>query len=467
MTDTGARSWAVEEFGKAEFGDARLTARLVHMAMACASSPSGRVSDVFSEDAGLQGAYDFIEGGASRAGVILRSCQEACARRASEYPYVFVPVDGTSLSLVDRAKTKNFGPIGTRAKGGRGLKVIDSIAVSPDGVPLGLAAMQWWARGKGLLKRARSRPPKDRETQHWIDAVHDVVDVFERHAPQTKAWFQLDREADAWRLLSELSSTGHFFTVRSSGTRRLRAPGRKYLRSYVSRRPAQGQMKVEVPARRDRPARTARMTVRFCEVVLELRDKWTKKVRPIKVTVVYVRESHAPRGVKALDWLLITNRPVKTLKDAKLVIRGYTQRWRIEDFHKTWKSGVCDVESTQLRDSTHVITWATLLAAVATRVERLKHLAREKPDAPASEELSLAEVRALILLRRKHKRRNEEVPDTMPSIATATTWIARLGGYTGERSGGPPGSITIGRGLERLRAAAELIEVLGLAEKTS
>jgi hypothetical protein len=45
MTDTGARSWAVEEFGKAEFGDARLTARLVHMAMACASSPSGRVSD--------------------------------------------------------------------------------------------------------------------------------------------------------------------------------------------------------------------------------------------------------------------------------------------------------------------------------------------------------------------------------------------------------------------------------------
>jgi hypothetical protein len=28
------------------------------------------------------------------------------------------------------------------------------------------------------------------------------------------------------------------------------------------------------------------MTVRFCEVVLELRDKWTKKVRPIKVTVV-------------------------------------------------------------------------------------------------------------------------------------------------------------------------------------
>src|SRR6202034_1113358 len=128
MTDTGARSWAVEEFGKAEFGDARLTARLVHMAMACASSPSGRVSDVLSEDAGLQGAYDFIEGGASRAGVILRSCQEACARRASEYPYVFVPVDGTSLSLVDRAKTKNFGPIGTRAKGGRGLKVIDSIA---------------------------------------------------------------------------------------------------------------------------------------------------------------------------------------------------------------------------------------------------------------------------------------------------------------------------------------------------
>ena len=36
--------------------------------------------------------------------------------------------------------------------------------------------------------------------------------------------------------------------------------------------------------------------------------------------------------------------------------------------------------------------------------------------------------------------------------------IADLGGYTGKSSGGPPGTITIGRGLQRICDAAELLE---------
>jgi hypothetical protein len=58
-----------------------------------------------------------------------------------------------------------------------------------------------------------------------------------------------------------------------------------------------------------------------------------------------------------------------------------------------------------------------LLAAVASRVERLKHLARETPDAPASVELSPAEIGATLLLKRQHKKRTETVPDSMPTIA--------------------------------------------------
>jgi len=38
---------------------------------------------------------------------------------------------------------------------------------------------------------------------------------------------------------------------------------------------------------------------------------------------------------------LWTNYPVATFEDATLVIENYAKRWRIEDFHKTWKSGAC------------------------------------------------------------------------------------------------------------------------------
>jgi hypothetical protein len=126
---------------------------------------------------------------------------------------------------------------------------------------------------------------------------------------------------------------------------------------------------------------------------------------------------------------------------------------------------VRDVESTQLRARAHITTWATLLATVAIRVERIKHLFREEPERPASDELSPSEIRALILLKRKYKKRTEEIPDTVPTIADATRWLAELGGYTGKSSGGPPGSITIGRGLQRLRSAAAVVEMLEPAKK--
>ncbi|WP_338046665.1 transposase [Polyangium spumosum] len=154
----------------------------------------------------------------------------------------------------------------------------------------------------------------------------------------------------------------------------------------------------------------------------------------------------------------MTNHPITTLEDACLVVFGYTQRWRIEEFHRTWKQGGCNVEATQLQTSEHVKRWATLLAAVAMRIERLKYLSRNQPDLPATEELSRYEIDALILKRRK--RKNPGIPDGILTIGIATQWIAELGGYTGKSSGGPPGSITIGRGLERLAPVAETLQQL-------
>ena len=128
--------------------------------------------------------------------------------------------------------------------------------------------------------------------------------------------------------------------------------------------------------------------------------------------------------------------------------------------HKTWKSGGCQIEQSQLHKAATVMKWSTLLLAVAIRTERIKHLARTSPDLPASVELSPCEIRALLLFKRKQKKRTETVPDTMPTIGQAARWIADLGGYTGKSSGGPFGSITLGRGLERVLLGGQLLELL-------
>ena len=132
------------------------------------------------------------------------------------------------------------------------------------------------------------------------------------------------------------------------------------------------------------------------------------------------------------------------------IVRSYTLRWRVEEFHKTWKSGACDLERTQLRSLDAIRRWAMILAAVATRVERLKSLAREQPDLDALEELSREELDAAIILTETKKH---QVGDDM-SLKEAVRLIGVVGGHMGYPSAGPPGSITIRRGLELVAPAA-------------
>jgi hypothetical protein len=193
------------------------------------------------------------------------------------------------------------------------------------------------------------------------------------------------------------------------------------------------------------------------EVTLSLRDKRNKKRRPLPLRVIWVHEQDTPLGERPLDWMLLTNAPIDSVGAARKVVLGYTTRWRIEDFQKTWKSGACNVEVTQLRSRNAILRWATLLAVVATRIERLKHLGRTEPDRPASDELTAVEIEVLLVLKRRYKKRTESVPDAMPTMAQAVRWIADIGGYTGKSSGGPPSSTTIGRGFERLKNGVEAV----------
>ena len=218
---------------------------------------------------------------------------------------------------------------------------------------------------------------------------------------------------------------------------------------------------LDVKAGPGRSARKAHLAVRIVRVQLRLRDKQSGDVQPFEVDVVEAREEGTcPSGEKPIAWRLLTNHRVETAEDAREVIEAYAKRWAIEIFHKTWKTGACNVEDSQLRDREHVIKWATLMAAVAARIERLKNLSRSEPDLPADRELSKYELLALITLKRRTKKRTETIPDDVPTLAQAIWWMAELGGYTGKSSGGPPGAITIQRGFVKVAAAAAAIREL-------
>lgn len=424
-----------------------------------AEQPAGRLTEVFSTRAELQAAYDFIETDIAPRALTV-AFAEATLRAVGNAPFFYAIVDGTSLSLTDASKTKDFGSVGKRAFPTRGLKVLDALAVAGDGTPIGLLDLEFWSRGpKSTKSRNARRRAGETETAYWVDVVTRTGELVHDKAPSCAPWFLIDREGDNAEILRAAEKQGRF-TIRASQDRPvvLVDGRRRPLRKYMRKRRVAGSYEVDVPAGPKRAARRARLDVRFADVVLDLPEPGTSRRTTMNVRVVWAHERRAPHGEERLDWMLLTNAEVNDFEDAMEIIGGYCHRWRAEDFHRTWKGGHCNVEDTQLHTKDRVIRWATMLAAVAARAERLKHLARSQPDAPASIALSPTEIEALRAAKLKRKARNETIPEGMPTIAQAVLWIAELGGYTGKSSGGPPGSTTIGRGLERLMIWAEAFE---------
>jgi hypothetical protein len=459
---TDEERWAREEFGAAELGDERRTRRLVSMAARAAGAPAGRVLQVFETSAERQGAYDFLGNAACAPRAVTEALGASAARRCAAHALVFVSIDGSSLSLIDRTGKKGFGRVGSSRQGGRGLKVVTAFAIDADGTPIGVLDQQWWSRRASKKRHdCHARSVQEKETRHWLTCARESVRRLAEHAPDTRVWFLLDRESDRRHSLEDLRDSGETYVVRSSYNRRLDADDPRYLLDELHAVAPLHEYTLDVAAGPKRAARKARMVVRATRVQLRLRDRRSETIQPFEVTVVETREEGTtPGGEKPIAWRLLTNYGVTTAEDADRVIEAYAQRWCIEQFHKTWKSGACNVEDSQLRNRDHVVKWATLMAAVAARIERLKSLSRSEPETPADRELSKYELLALITLKRATKKKTETVPDTVPSLAQAIWWMAELGGYTGKSSGGPPGAITIRRGFDKIAVAAATIRAL-------
>src|SRR5262245_10089563 len=125
VADDSASIWAREQYGRAELGDRRLTERAVQLLGRVMEHRAGRVTHLFLTDAERKGAYRLLENDQVLAENLIDAAGSACARRSAAYPYVIVPVDGSSAKLADPIGV--LGSVGTHASGARGIKVISAI----------------------------------------------------------------------------------------------------------------------------------------------------------------------------------------------------------------------------------------------------------------------------------------------------------------------------------------------------
>jgi hypothetical protein len=410
--------WAELEFGDCELGDDRLTRRLVKIARDQAAQPGGSYAQAIGGQRDeLKGYYRFLNNEREEMDLekLLQSHRARTIRRMSRESTALIVQDSTDLNYSTRSHCQDLGQIGTNQTGAksRGLRLHSSLALSAEGLPLGMAQLQGCAPESAKGKDPQ-RPIEQKDSYRWLEGFEEAMKIAAL-LPQTRIVSMADREGDMFELFHyRRSQTGRKaeLLVRAKTDRCLEETERK-LFAELAAAPLAKRISLPVPRQREhvglpsesgRPglqAREARVEIRFKEVLLSAPNtSQTRHLQPIKIWAIYLVEKHPPQGAEPLEWLLLTTMEVRSVKQARKIIRWYCRRWRIEEWHRVLKSG-CKILEHQNRTAETLLRAIAIDAVIAWRIMLLALLGREVPELPCEVLFNPIECEVLGLLNKK------------------------------------------------------------------
>jgi hypothetical protein len=454
MTMDQDTTWAEDEFGEADLGDLRRTARLVQLATVLGAQPSASLPDATDDPATLKAADRFFDNDYVRADAMLASHIQATTRRLQASPLVLAVQDTTYLDWTDHPNTKGLGPLAVVTH--QGVLAHTTLAITPERVPLGLLQQQVWARDPDVRRNHdhKQRAIDDKESQKWLTSLEAVITA-RRECPTTEFVSVGDREADVYDLFLLARPVGVDLLVRAAQDRKAEHP-EGYLWAAMATAAVAATVTVHMGARAGQSARNATLTVRWRQVTLRPPNSRAKEKLPnVTVGAVGAVERDPPVGVKAVEWLLLTTVPITTTEDALERLAWYAARWGIEVWHTVLKSG-CRIEDRQLETAERLIRCLTLYSVIAWRIIYATMLARVAPELPCTVLLDEDEWQGLYC--RIH--RVAVAPEKPPTVRQAVRWIGQLGGFQGRKRDGEPGVTVLWKGFQHLVEIAAMYRIM-------
>jgi hypothetical protein len=452
-----------KDYIKSKFGDLRLSKRLVKLLEQLSGNPEARISAACKDSYQAKAAYRFLANDEVTDEAITEVTRDVTIANinASKPPVILIPQDTTSINYSNLKETTGLGNIGS-SKTAFGIEAHSAIAISEAGEVFGLLAQKLWTRppedfGKSDASRAKM-PIEEKESYKWLETLESIGASFPEG---TQVVHVCDREGDIYELFNKAEKEGHQYLCRRFHNRVIMEEnGSKRLDDFVDALPEAGRISVHVPrdSHTNRKARNAEVTIKFGRCEIKKSDKLTGNKdlpKTIGVYVVSAVEINPPDGQEKIFWQLVTNVPTESFEDAVSRIAWYTQRWKIETFHRTLKSG-CKVEELQSDSSDKLKKLIAVYSIIALEIMQLTYIARTHPD--ESCEICLTEDEWKILYRAANKTR--KMPDKPPTIYEAVIMIAKLGGFLARKSDGFPGVTVIWRGLTSLYIVLDALPFL-------
>jgi hypothetical protein len=436
--------------------DKRLRKRACKIARASVERPGAAMTSAFDVWGDTRTAYNFFANERVSFAVVLESPMTVVSRALREQfegTTVLNVQDTTEINLSHLNSMTGLGEIGNPKN--RGIFLHPSLAVSPDGVPIGLLSAQVWDRppsSHGKAKKRKQNDFEDKESLRWWTAI----EASEKRVARAGLLVHVgDRECDIYDVFKRARDKRYRILLRAAQDRRVEGEHSTLWAQVASFSPVGEARPLSVPmrpAKESKPARAARDTsivIRYGLITL----REPKGSGTVEMYAVQVTEVDPPSGVEPIEWLLLTSDPITSVEDAWQRVEWYRCRWRIEEFFQVLKSG-CRIEARQFESRSTYEPSLAIALLTAVRLLSMVKQARATPDAPASAVLSQEEEHVLVQ-HAQAKKMGHHCDSSPLRLVDAVVLIAMLGGYKARSCDGPPGWITLWRGFRRLEDMVE------------
>jgi hypothetical protein len=451
-------AWVDREAADCEFKDERLGKRFRSLLAQLSSSPGDSIPLVCQDWANTKAAYRFFDNDRVSEVEILGGHFQATRDRAAATDGPILVMHDTTEFSYKREDIEAIGKTRINIAGAYrdgmpryitacGILMHSSLAVTTEGLPLGLTAIKFWSREKfkganALKKRINPTrvPIEEKESIRWLDNLKQSTELL---GDAARCVHIGDRESDIYELFCTAHDAGTQFLLRTC-VDRFAGDGEHTIASEMNEVDCKGLHRVEV---RDRHGKISEavLELKFRRILVQPPLYKQRRYPALELTVLHATERGKPKGRDPIEWKLTTNLPVTSRAQAIEKLQWYALRWRIEVFHKILKSG-CQAEQSKLRTAERLVNLLATFCILSWRIFWLTMINRSTQKAKASLAFTPLEINIL------NRLAPENPPGTTrtPSLKSCLTQLARLGGYLNRADDGPPGNIVMWRGMSRL-----------------
>jgi hypothetical protein len=429
--------WANHLFSNANLGDERRTKRLVTLSHDMARNIGCSIVKASGFSASIEGAYRFLRNDKIKAYDIAQSAFISLQSDLVEPKTILALEDTTTLNYHHNV-TKELGHIGkfahcvTRGMWAHSVLMVDADTEQT----IGLAEQHRWVRkqqGMGTAKERQKRKYETKESYKWQRSSEVMQQRYS--SAMNKIISVCDRESDMFDYIFYKMQHQQRFVVRAHHERFVNAQ-KERLSPYIQKHSSDLTYQVHIRQKGGRTSRIANVEVRHALVTIKP-PHTHKNAGDTTLTAISCTEVAPPHGQRPLSWTLYTNEEVTNAQEALKIVRYYELRWRVEEFHKAWKSAGTQVEAFRHHKRTTLEKIIVITAFVAVRLLQLRDLVGHKEKSKSiscQNYFSPLEWRLLWI-----KTERNSMPKKPPSMFWAYYALAKLGCWHDSKNDGVVG----------------------------